>query len=332
MKKRSSKRGTSGLIAAILLFAMLFTTGAAYITFVTESQFKLQDAAKAALMRNIERQSESLSVETSKLADGDLGVSITNTGSVPVQVKEILVLDSHSLLIKDIQEPLLPVTLNAQELTATIIDTNITIESGANYTARIITERGALVSAVYPPENSNITSVISSEIAKSIGSVSMHTTTLQYSQDNGTTWSEGWYISIDNNTDIIWRVNVTNLADRDIYLSKYSSFFFLEIVGGVGGGQLRPKLFYIASNQTATTYPDLEDPEFLANGGVILPADGASTVTIYLRLDDAGSGSGEKLEQNAQYHTILELFGKYDSPTSSSHYGQSLPFVGVRTI
>ncbi|MFQ6134266.1 MAG: hypothetical protein ACE5KU_00435 [Nitrososphaerales archaeon] len=322
----SSRKGVSGLIAAIILFAMLFTTGAAYIMFVTESQFNLQDATKDAFERDIERKSETLSVETSKLADGDLGVSITNTGAVPVQVEEILVLDSDGLLIKDIRGPTLPITLNAQELTATTIDTNVTIESGASYAARIITGRGTLVSTVYPPEAANIKTAVSSEIAKAIGSVAMDTTTLQYSQDGGTTWNEGW--SVPGGIPVIWRVNVTNMVARDIYLSNYSSFLFLKMATG-GGGQLQPKTFYITTAPTANTYPNLEDPDFLANGGVMLPANGTATVAIHLKLSDPGSGSGLYLDSNARYHTILELFGKYDSPTSNSYYGQSLPFVGV---
>lgn len=326
---RSSRRGVSGLLASILLFAMLFTTGAAYVMFVTESQFNLQDAAKDAFERDVERNSETLSVSTSKLADGDLGVSITNTGAVPVQVREILVLDSGGLLVRNIQEPTLPITLNAQELTATTIDTNVTIGSGATYAARIITERGTLVSAVYPPESAAIKSAVSSEIAKAIGSVSMDTTTLQYSQDGGATWNEGWRIPGDVET--IWRVNVTNMVARDIYLGNYSSFFFLQLASG-GGGQLAPKLVFITSSPTATTYPNLEDPDFLTNGGVMLPANGTTTVTIYLKLKDPGNSLFMvKLSTDAQYHTILELFGKYDSPTSNSYYGQSLPFVGVLT-
>lgn len=316
----------SGLIATIILFAILFTTGMALITFVTDSQFRLQDAARDALERDIQRMRESLRVETSKLADGHLGVLIFNTGPIPVQVKQILVLDSDGLLIENIDEPTFPITLNAHEVTPATIDTDVAIESGERYTVRVVTERGTIASAPYPPET--VSSVVSSEISKAIGSVSMDTTTLQYSQDEGNTWNEGWNIPGGVNT--IWRVNVTNMVDRDIYLSKYSSFFFISLADEPG--QLAPRVFYITSNRTATTYPDLEVSNFTANGGVILPAGGASTVTIYLKLKDPGSSTfSVKLNPDVQYHTILGLFGKYDSPTSSTYYGQSLPFVGVRT-
>lgn len=303
---------------------MLFTTGATYIVFVTDSQFRLQEAAKDAFERDIERKSEALSVGTLKLEDGDLGVSISNIGAVPVQVKEILLLDSHGLLIEDIGEPTFPITLNAQELTATLIDTNVTVESEKTYSARIITGRGTIVSAAYPPQS--VQTAVSSEIAKAIGSVSMDTTTLQYSQDGGDTWEDGW--SLLGGVNIIWRVNVTNMVDRDIYLANYSSFLFLKIVTG-GGGLLQPKTFYITTGPNATSYPELEDVNFLANGGVLLPADGTTVVTLYLKLSDPGSGSAVSLDSDARYLTTLELFGKYDSATSNSFYGQSLPFVGV---
>jgi len=323
---KNSRKGVSGLIAAVLLFAMLFTTGATYFVFTADTYFGLQDAARSALERDIERENENLDINTLELTDNDLGVSIKNIGSVPVQVIQIMIINSNGTLLKNIQDPTLPITFNADELITTIIDTNLTILSGAQYSTKVITDRGTMISANYPPESSNITSVVSSEISKAIGSVSMDTTTLQYSQDGGENWSEGWRIPGGANT--IWRVNVTNLVDRDVYLGNFSSFLFLKIVSG-GGGQLQPQTFYITKAYNETSYPDLEDPEFLTKGGILLPANGASTVTIYLKLSEPGSGSGVSLDTNSHYHTILELFGKYDSPTSSEYYGQSLPFVGV---
>lgn len=323
---RNSRKGVSGLIAAILLFAMLFTTGAAYFIFTTDTYYGLQDAARTALQRDIERDSESLEVSTLKLADNDLGVTISNVGSVPVQVVEIMVMNSNGSLIKDIQGPTLPITFNPDELTSTTIDTNYTVVSGSKYSTKVITSRGTMISSVYPPASYNITNVVSSEISKAIGAVSMDTTSLQYSQDVGSNWYDGWMVQGGVNT--IWRVNVTNLVERDIYLSKYSSFLFIRIVAG-GGGQLDPKVFYITTAYDKTTYPELDDPDFLTEGGIMLAANGASTVTIYLKINSPGSGSGVKLDTGSHYHTILELFGKYDSATSTEYYGQSLPFVGV---
>lgn len=323
---RHSRKGVSGLIAAIMLFAMLFTTGATYFVFTTDIHYDLQDAARSAIQRDIERESEKLDVTTLKLSDNDLGITITNIGPVPVQVIEIMIMNSNGSLIKDIQNPTLPITFNADELTSTTIDTNLTIVSGSQYSTKVITERGTIISAIYPPPSSNVTSVVSSEISKAIGSVSMDTTTLQYSQDDGNNWSDGW--RIPGNADTIWRVNVTNLVERDIYLSNFSSFLFLKIVSG-GGGQLQPRTFYITTAYNENSYPEMEHPNFLTDGGILLPANGGGTVTLYLKIDNPGSGSGVSLDTDSHYYTILELFGKYDSPTSNEYYGQSLPFVGV---
>lgn len=333
--RRFSRRGVSGLLSAIFLFAMLFTTGAAYILFVTDSQFKMQDTAKSALDRDIQRMSEEVNIETSELGNGHLGASITNTGSEPVQVKQIFVVGASGNLLKNIQSPTLPITLNVQTATATPIDTNVTIQQSANYTVKVITQRGSLFSEAYPPlSSSNITTIISSaissEIAKSIGSIAMDTTTLQYSQDNGDTWNEGWSVPGGNGKLTVWRVNVTNQSHRDVYLGKQSDFFFLKIVTGVGGGSLSPMAFYIVKNASVTTYPEL-DSNFIANGGVMVPANGTATKTLYMKIDAAGSGSAQYMDANAKYLTTLELFGKYDSPTSIAYYGQSLPFVGVLT-
>jgi archaellum component FlaF (FlaF/FlaG flagellin family) len=333
VRRRSSRRGVSGLIASIFLFAMLFTTGAAYILFVTDSQFQLQEAAEAALERNIQRTSESVRVTTLELGDGDLGVSLTNTGGEPVQLKQIFVVDSNDQMVSNIQSAPLPITLNVRTATASPIDTNVTIQQDSNYTVSVVSDRGSLFSGAYPEPSMTLNWVVQSEVAKAIGSISMDTTTLQYSQDWGTTWNQGWSIPPTNNT--IWRINVTNMTPRDIYLSNYSSFLFLEIVKAGGGGQIQPRTFYIASSDNSTTYPNLEDPDFIADGGAkipgLVPDSDPFTVTIYLKLSDPGEGGGRGLEPATQYLTTLELFGKYGSPTSSDFYGQSLPFVGVLT-
>lgn len=330
MRHRFSRKGLSGLISAIFLFAMLFTTGAAYIYFVTDSQFKLQDSAKSTLQREMQQKSESALLNTSKLSNNHLGTTITNTGTEPIQVKQMFVLDGGGHLLKNIQSPILPVTLNSQS--AKMIDTNLTVQQGTNYTVKAVTDRGSLFSAVYPPQSSTnvtsiVTSAISSQIARSIGSVAMDTTTLQYSQDGGITWKLGWNVPGGVNT--IWRINVTNMYTHDIYLANYSSFLLLKIVSG-GGGQLQPQTFYIVKTASATTYPKL-DSNFIANGGIMLPANSSITKTLYLKIDNPGSGSIQQLSAGTRYMVTLELFGKYDSATSSSYYGQSLPFVGVLT-
>jgi len=238
---------------------------------------------------------------------------------------EIMVIGSNGVLIRDIGAPILPITLNSLEETVQPIDTDVTVQTDVDYEVRVVTERGSLASALFP-RPPTVESVVSSEIAKSIGSVAMDTTTLQYSQDGGATWEQGWYVP--GGVETVWRINVTNLSPRDIYLSKYSSITLLKVVSG-GGGQIQPITFYIAPSPSSNSYPDLSDPDFLAKGGVVLPKNGASYVLIYLKFANPGGGGGQSLDRDNRYLVSLELFGKYDSPTSSGYYGQSLPFVGV---
>jgi hypothetical protein len=307
---------------------MLFTTGATYMFFMLDSQYQLQSAAKNSIQRDLVRISESLDVQTLKLADGDLGVNITNDGGIPVRVNDIFVLDSDGLLLQDLGEPTIPLTLNPAELIPSMIDTNVTVENEATYTVRVVTDRGSIISAPYPSFILRAQSAISSDIAKAFGSISMDTTTLEYSQDSGETWDGGWMVPGGENT--IWRINVTNLSDKDIYLANYSSFYFLRIVSG-GGGQINPVTFYLVTNATAYTYPQLEDPEFMSKGGIYLPAGGNNTRSLYLKIDRAGAGFDEQLATGANYLVTLELFGRYNSLDSDDYFGQSLPFVGVRT-
>jgi len=307
---------------------MLFTTGATYMFFMLDSQYQLQSAAKDSIQRDLVRISESLDVQTLKLPDGDLGVNITNDGGIPVRVNDIFVLDSDGLLLQDLGEPTIPLTLNPAELIPSMIDTNVTVANEATYTVRVVTDRGSIISAPYPSFILRAQTAISSDIAKAFGSISMDTTTLEYSQDNGETWTGGWMVP--GSVDTIWRVNVTNLSPKDIYLANYSSFYFLRIVSG-GGGQINPVVFYIVTNATAYTYPEMEDPDFLSKGGIYLEAGGNSTLPLYLKIDREGAGFDEQLANSANYLVTLELFGRYNSLDSDDYFGQSLPFVGVRT-
>ena len=316
------------LVASFIFFSLIFTTGVAYIFVIIENQIRIQEAGDAALKREVERESEDLYASAYVLGDGDLGVSILNTGPISVQLTQVMVLDANGSLLKDIREPTLPITLSTPHLTATTIDTNVTIESEAEYSAKVITARGTQVVAEYPPPSFNVTYVVESEVAKAIGSVSMDSTTLEYSQDGGNTWNEGWLLP--GGEDTVFRVNVTNWSDNDIFVANYSSFLFMRIVTG-GGGQILPRVFYITTSPNGTTYPALEDPLFLSKGGVKIPSDGESVV-LYLKLDAVGNGFGQELGDDAQYFTILEIFGKTVDPITGEPYGQSLPFVGVRTI
>lgn len=324
-QRKSQRRAVSGLISAIFLFAMLFTTGAAYILFVTDSQFKLQDAAQSALDRGTQRMEELARIDTSKNSNSRLNVSVTNIGTEPFQVKQLMVLDSSSA-IKNITTLNPPKTLNIQD-TWSVIFSNIMIQEGSKYAVKVVTDRGSVFPGSYPPINytSIYNSAVSAEIAKSIGAIMMDTTSLQYSQNGGTTWNQGWIVP--GGVDTIWRVNVTNLSTRNIYLANYSSFLFLKVVSG-GGGQLQPASFYIVKNASATTYPKL-DSNFIADGGVMVPANAGSVKILYLKTTQPNGGFPQKLDSGNRYMTVLELFGKYDSPTSSSYYGQSLPFEGV---
>src|SRR5574340_953255 len=126
-RRRFPRKGVSGLIAAIFLFAMLFTTGAGYILFVTDSQFKLQDTAKAALDRDIQRMNEQVVIDTSKLGSGHLGVTVTNTGTTPVQIKQILVIGSNGRISKNVTSPPLSITLNPQTATSPPVNTTVLI-------------------------------------------------------------------------------------------------------------------------------------------------------------------------------------------------------------
>lgn len=49
-----------------------------------------------------------------------------------------------------------------------------------------------------------------------------------WSNDDGSTWNEGWHIPKDVEGDIIWRILVANIDDRQIILSDTSTFALIQ--------------------------------------------------------------------------------------------------------
>ncbi len=323
---RVSRRGISGLISAIFLFAMLFTTGATYIFFVTDSQFKIQESVKSALQRETQQQSENAIIDVSKLIDGDIGVSITNTGATPIQVKHIFVVDTNSKMLKNIQSPTLPITLNILGKTVTPIDTNVTIQEGANYTVKVATDRGSLFSETYPAILPRYALQ-----AESSGALTIDMSTFRYLKLTGNMQSGnsvGGYPSQSIPSDhsnsslrIAFKITFTNRdpLGRSVTLWPGSTVSIFSLTSGGDNAELTT--FYIVDGVNAqvngvTTYNSTKPY-------ATIPVD--TQQTLYFGSRNPLSNTGTNVDSNGltPFSALFTLTGVY---SDSTLFGQTIPF------
>ncbi len=152
------RKAIAGVIAAAILFAMIFSIGVAYLLFVNSTNLLY---GKALVGRSTSFQDvlyERLLVNT-LLANNHVAFYVNNTGGVNANITDVYVLGpSGSVLRCDgrgLQSPCanstpsLPIVVNLGKGSPTI-DTGYLYVSGI-YTVEVITERGSIFSATYPP-------------------------------------------------------------------------------------------------------------------------------------------------------------------------------------
>jgi flagellin-like protein len=165
------KKGVAGIIAAIILFAMIFTTGTAYFIFVYQS-YQLQQ--KAAIERNqmeIEQSLEQFEVGGKEISGSELKLQaiVNNTGPIPITVVYVFIIDPTTGTVQTEDLTSNPKTVNPGE-------TNIPVGTGVTYATgspprliKVVTERGKTGSGMHPPQK--FPGITESELAQGFGMV-----------------------------------------------------------------------------------------------------------------------------------------------------------------
>jgi len=159
------KKGVAGIIAATILFAMIFTTGAAYFMFV---QYNYQLQHEASIERNqmeFDQSLEQFLVGGSEdFGSAMLYALVNNTGPVAITIVQIFYINADTgALIKE-ETLASPITLNPGEITT--VGSGISYGSG-NRLIKILTARGNIGSGMYPPPE--FPGITESEIAQGLG-------------------------------------------------------------------------------------------------------------------------------------------------------------------
>ena len=165
MKMGRARRGVAGIIAVVIIFAILFTVGTSYYVFVEAQNAKYAESLLSAASRTQGSQAESMTVTTLLESNGDVGLFANDTSTLPVNMTAALIISSTGALLECLgvgfpagagctnSTPTLPMSVNPDG-GSKAIDTEYQYASGTTVTVKVLTARGNTYSATYPDSGS----------------------------------------------------------------------------------------------------------------------------------------------------------------------------------
>ncbi|MCL5672983.1 MAG: hypothetical protein JRN13_07120 [Nitrososphaerota archaeon] len=342
-KPLARRRGISGIIAAVMLFAMLFSVGTSYFLFVNNNNLLYSQAASARNSATQNALAESALVSASA-AGGTSVITFTvdNTGGVALNITSFF-LTSSSNSLEFCQHgssspcPTLPVVVSVGA-TSNAISTGTTYASPTTYTLRVVTQRGNVFTTTYPPTATSLAAqALSSgaigDLYMKLGTFTWYTVSScgsgNYCLNNqGLGFSMPTSESACNTCYTAFSVSITDLnpAQYNITLDEYSQ---LLLFWG-HGSSFRNQPWYIISNSSNTISSTYSPVTLFYNQPVTL-LFGSSTPGSFSLQSLSGSNAptaGSVASVFIVSHGWKNIqFSK--QAISNSNYGQNSPYVSI---
>jgi len=159
--KMGRRRGIAGIVATVIIFAILFTVGTSYFIFENSQNASYVQDLLSATNKAQASLTESLSVTTLLETNGDVGFFANNTSSATVNMTAVLVVSSTGTLLKcagvgfpgsagcSNTTPTLWVIINSGKGSPTI-DTGYLYVASTTDTLKVLTHSGKVYSQTYP--------------------------------------------------------------------------------------------------------------------------------------------------------------------------------------
>jgi hypothetical protein len=161
-KKHWKRRpGVAGVLAIVILFAMVFTTGVSYLLFINSSNQSVNQA-NAARQNSLLQASQEKVLSMVSVSSGKLVLSVNNTGGVPLTINSFYIVNNTGKVITPpgIKALSPPVTLQVGQSTGGLPTGNIQTGysyTGTQVTVEMVTARGNTFGAPFPPIGPTIT-------------------------------------------------------------------------------------------------------------------------------------------------------------------------------
>ena len=165
----------------------------------------------------------------------------------------------------------------------------------------------------------NAITATSSNWSTTWGILSINYTTLQWTQDGGTTWHTNWSVPTSPNCNpcTVWRVDITNNDPTRSFILNGNS----TLVGfGTYPGSNGATQWYIIKND----YPSIH--AYPTNSQTVLAN---STTKLYFGASGAAGTTGVNISKVGQYAISILLFGYWNSVASNNFFGQNIPYEGI---
>jgi hypothetical protein len=163
----------------------------------------------------------------------------------------------------------------------------------------------------------NAITATSSNWSTTWGILSINYTTLQWTQNGGTTWNNNWSLPTGSNT--VWRVDITNNDPTRSFIFNGNSTL---VAFGTSPGSNAATQWYIIKDD----YPGMHG--YPTNGQTILAN---STAKLYFGASAAAGINGVQIKtaNPGQYAVSILLFGYWNSVFSNNFFGQNIPYEGI---
>ena len=155
----TERRGISGIIAGVILFALLFSVGTSFFLLELNNNTTYDTALVGRQQTQQQNAQESLALTVGDIG-GYLTIDAFNQGSVIANVTAVIVytpgsgVSEYGASFSSNTTPSLPVII-APQLTVTLT-TPIVISSSDTYYVYVLTETGVSFTGVYPPAASDL--------------------------------------------------------------------------------------------------------------------------------------------------------------------------------
>jgi hypothetical protein len=152
-----SRRGLSTVVGAVF-FVIAATTVITYISYSMNSIDEFAQSVIVSEAENINRGMEEISIPQATIVGGEFNATVINTGSLPIQLTRLWVIDEDSGLNSKAD---LDIMINPGNQKYNIGQgTGITADSATSYTLKAVTSRGNIATFTVSPDISTQTQII----------------------------------------------------------------------------------------------------------------------------------------------------------------------------
>lgn len=324
---RVRRKASAGIVAAVILFAMIFTVGTSYFISINNTNLLYLKSLTTKTQGTQNAGYESLTV-TALLQTNNIKFYANNTGSLPVNITAAYVLDSSGNVLKcfgvgiPVSAPCyysttaLSTVVNIGKGSATI-DTGYAYVSGTD-TVKVLTARGNVFSGSYP---SVASSQVQATVAQAVGSLVIVQGSFRfyygevYSLGNG--YPAGGYFAyvMPTTTKAVLKIQIKN-SDPDQRSVTINQKSLISL-----GGAPSTSNWYVVSTVSSSS-PHTAAVTVTAYSTGVTIAYGATT-TFYFGATTAGGTIIQSTSSSGPLGVFLLLYGQY---SDTKAYSQTIPF------